>query len=102
VAEWARAALVAPMVGAQQVGCMQLEQTVARSMHVEFLLERIAQLAALVAAVVGLALEPCPMWAPAKEGTSRRRPTSTLVAAVISTPLALEEISRASLQRVAS
>jgi len=99
--------VVAPMVAVlQQAGCMELEQVLAMELavlvHVEFLRERIAQLAASAAVVVGLALEQCPMWAPAKEGTFRRRPTSMLVMEEISTQFAREETSHASLQHAAS
>jgi len=70
--------------------------------QLSFLMERTAQLAASVAVVVGLALEQCPTWVRAKEGTFRRRPTSMLDVEEISIQCALDETSRASLQHAAS
>jgi len=98
---------VAPMVAvAQQAGCMELEQVLAMELavvvHVEFLRGRIAQLAASAAVVEALALGQCPMWAPAKEGTFRRRPTSMSVMEVISMQFARGGTSHASLQHAAS
>jgi len=69
--------------------------------HAEFLLERIAQLAASAAVVAGLALERCPTWALAKEATFRRRPISMSVVEVISMQFVRGGISHASSRHAA-
>jgi len=62
---------------------------------------RIAQLVALVAAVVVVVPGPCPMWDVVRASTSRRPRTSMLDVVAISMQSAPEEISHASLQRAA-
>jgi len=62
---------------------------------------RIARLAALVVAAAAAVEGPCPMWDVVKASTSKRPRTSTLDVEAISMQSAPEEISRASLQRVA-
>jgi len=66
--------------------------------HAEFLLVRIAQLAASAAVVVGVALERCPTWALAREATFRRRPTSMSAVEVISMQFVRGGTSHASSQ----
>ena len=62
---------------------------------------RIARLAALVVVAAAAVEGPCPMWDVVKASTSKRPRTSTLDVEAISMQSAPEEISRASLQRVA-
>jgi len=74
---------------------------VAKAGHVASLLARSALLAVSAAAAVAvLVREPCHMWVAVKVNTSRRRPTSMLVAEVISMLSVPEEISLASSRAV--
>jgi len=89
--------VVEPSVAvAQEVPIMAITEEIAVSPRA-----RIARLAALVVAAAAAVEGPCPMWDVVKASTSKRPRTSTLDVEAISMQSAPEEISRASLQRVA-
>jgi len=88
--------LLGAMVPPAVVVPVEVLAAVAMAAHVEWLLERSAQLVGSAAAVEDLVPVLCHTWELARESTYRRQHTSTLELEVILTQFDQEEISPAS------